>query len=127
MFVIKNRKLQGVNHSADGVEDTAAKQKGESAEGYITKKLREGQQTTPTHGDVNNCGYPFRTVDKKQALENADDGNAPNKGNQPYAGGAGQSQQANRSVGAGNQNINHQVVQFLEAKIAFYGATEGMV
>lgn len=127
MSVVEDRKLQCVNHATDGVQNTAAKQKGETSKRYIAQKLREGKQTTPAHGNVNNGRYPFWTVDEKQALEDAHNSNAPHKGNKPCTGGSGQCQQANRSVSTGDQNINHQMVQFLKTKVALYRASEGMI
>ena len=79
VLVVENRKLQGINDTADSVYDASAQKKGKGAGRNTFNELREGKQTAPAHGDINDCGYPFRTVNEEQTLENADKGDAPHE------------------------------------------------
>ena len=79
---VEQRKLQRVDHAADGVDDPACKQPSESGRGEIAEQLGECQHTGPSHADVKHGRYPFRAEDPEGLDQDTGDGDAPHDGEQ---------------------------------------------
>lgn len=109
---IKNRKLQGINHAADGIDDAACKKPAKRSMGKRVPKRSKYQKANPSHSNVN-CGRkPFRTGNPNHIDEHSGDGNAPYKGKQGIPHTSAKHDQAYGSVGTGNQYKYHHMVNF---------------
>lgn len=114
VLIVKDWKLQSIDHAANGVDDTAGQ---EPSKGLARKRcdnLSKGQHADPAHGNVNQGRKPFGAGDPQRVYENACSGNAPYQRQKEPAGAVAQNQHTDRSVGPGNQNENHHVVHLAQ-------------
>ncbi len=68
----KERKLQGVNHAADGVNNAARKQPRERTAGERCHDIAHREHAQPAHQDINHGRKPFRAGNPEQCLQNPD-------------------------------------------------------
>ena len=62
MFCIEDRQLQCVDDTSDGIDDAAGQEPAEPCAGQVVEDRNEGQNTEPSHSDVDYGGEPFRAV-----------------------------------------------------------------
>ena len=93
---IEDRKLQGIDHTADGIDDTAGKEPSKPARGRLWKIGTKSKYTQPAHSNVDHRGKPFRAVDPAALEDHSDDGNSPYEGTEDIADASVENDQAYR-------------------------------
>ena len=77
MLCIEDRQLQCVDDTSDGIDDAAGQKPAEPCTGQVVEDRDEGQNTEPSHSDVDYGGEPFRAVDPECFHEHSCRCNAP--------------------------------------------------
>ena len=85
---IEKWKLQSVNDAADRIDDAAGQEPAEPCAGQVVEDRNEGQNTEPSHSDVDYGGEPFRAVNPAALKDHSDDSNSPYKCTEDIAGAA---------------------------------------
>ena len=127
MLRIEDRKLQRIDHTADGIDDAAGEEPCESGRSESGNDLADRHDAYPAHRDVDHGREPLRAVDPEGIDDNAHDGNAPDKGQHPVAGLISEDDQAHRRVGSGDQDEDHHVVDLPENFVDMFRDVEGVV
>ncbi len=116
---IKYRKLQGINHAADGIDDTSGQQPVEGFSRQGTEYLRKGQQTYPAHADVQDGRHPFWAGDPEGFEYDSQQSDAPDQRQHTVAQGSADGDKAYRGVGSGNEDEDHHMVHFFQTFVYF--------
>ena len=82
MLCIEDRQLQGIDDTANGVDDAACQQPQERRRGQGLKQRSEYQNTYPAHCNIDHGRKPFGTGDPAGFYQHADSGDAPHEGKQ---------------------------------------------
>ena len=127
MLRIEDRKLQGIDHTADGIDDAAGKEPSEACAGQTMEDRNKSKYTQPAHSNVDHRGQPFRAVDPAALEDHSDDGNSPYEGTEDIAGVSVENDQAYRSVAAGNHHEDHHVIHFFQTAVHLGCGVYGMV
>ena len=127
MLRIEDRKLQSIDHTADGIDDTAGKEPSEACAGQIVEDRNKSKYTQPAHSNVDHRGKPFRAVDPAALEDHSDDGNGPYEGTEDIAGASVENDQAYRSVAAGDHHKDHHVIHFFQTAVHLDCRVYGMV
>lgn len=127
VFVVENRELQGIDDSADGVDDSACEEPAESSRCEGIYNLAEGEDAGPSHSDIEEGRDPFRTKYPECFDENPDSRDCPDDCKECDSGAAAEYEKAYRCVGSCNQDENHHVVYFFKNRIYLFGNVEGVV
>ena len=114
MLRIEDRKFQGIDHTADGIDDAAGKEPSEACAGQTMEDRNKSKYTQPAHSNVDHRGKPFRAVDPAALEDHSDDGNSPYEGTEDIAGASVENDQAYRSVAAGNHHEDHHMIHFFQ-------------
>ena len=111
VLCVENRQFQGVDHTADCVDDTACEkpEKGTVRQGI--PKCAKYSKADPAHGNVDDRGKPLGTGDPAGLDGYADQSNSPDNGEQCVAGFSTENNETDRGVGTGDQNKDHHVVK----------------
>lgn len=127
MLTVENRKFQCINDTADRVNDSTGEQPSEFCPCQIVENLTEGEDTGPSHTDVEDGGYPFR-AEHPEPFDN-DSGNCdtPYKCEHDKSGSALQYQQADRCVASGDQYEDHHMVDLFQDRVDTFGKIKGMI
>lgn len=112
MLRIEDRKLQRIDHTADGIDDAAGKEPSEACTGQIVEDRNKSKYTQPAHSNVDHRGKPFWAVDPAALEDHSDDGNGPYESTEDIAGASVENDQAYRSVAAGDHHEDHHVIHF---------------
>ena len=120
MFRIEDRQLQGIDDTAHGVDDAAGQQPEKSGRGQSFQQRPEYQDTYPAHGNVDHRGKPLGTADPEGVNEDSGCRDGPHQGQQKKTGPVPQHNQADGSVGSGNQNENHHVVKLAQKPVYLF-------
>lgn len=88
MFCIEDRQLQCVDDTSDGIDDATGQEPAEPCAGQVVEDRNEGQNTEPSHSDVDYGGEPFRAVNPAALKDHSDDSNSPYKCTEDIAGAA---------------------------------------
>ena len=94
MLRIEDRKFQGIDHTADGIDDAAGKEPSEACAGQTMEDRNKSKYTQPAHSNVDHRGKPFRAVDPAALEDHSDDGNSPYEGTEDIAGASVENDQA---------------------------------
>lgn len=124
---IEKRKLQSIDDAADGVDDTARQKPSKSRSGERVEDGNKGQNTQPSHSDIEHGGYPFGTGDPKCLQKDSADGNCPHGGTQGVAKSASQNDETDGCVAASDHNGYHHMVHFAQPPIHFLSGINRMV
>lgn len=119
MLGVEERQLQGIDDSAHGVDDAARQKPGEAGRRQGADDLGERQDAHPAHSDVNQGREPLGAGNPAGVDDDAHNGNAPDQTQQDPAGLVAQHDHAYRSVGAGDEDEDHHVVQFAQKLVDF--------
>ena len=77
MLCVEDRQLQGIDDTANGVDDAARQQPQERRCGQGFKQRSEYQNTYPAHGNIDHGRKPFGTGDPAGFYQHADSGDTP--------------------------------------------------
>ena len=127
MLCIKDRKFQRIDHTADGINDTAGKKPSETGPWQIVEDRYKSQNTQPAHSNINYRGKPFRAVDPAALKDHTDDGNGPYKRTEDITNAAMENDQANRSIAAGDHHKDHHMIHFFQAAVHLGGGIYRMI
>lgn len=127
VFGVEERQLQGVDDAAHGVDDAARQEPGKAGSGQGADDLGERQEAYPAHGDVNQGREPLGAGDPAGVDDDTHDGDSPDQTQQDPAGLVAQHNHAHRSVGAGDENEDHHVVQFAQKLVDFRGNIQAVI
>lgn len=127
MLRIEDRKLQRIDHTADGIDDAAGKEPAEACTGQIVEDRNKSKYTQPAHSNVDHRGKPFWAVDPAALEDHSDDGNGPYEGTEDIAGASVENDQAYRSVAAGDHHKDHHVIHFFQTAVHLDCRVYGMV
>lgn len=114
MAVIKNRKLQCIDDTANGVYDAAGQQPAESSGGHGVKDLSKCEDASPAHADIQDRGYPLGAIHPECFDQDPGNRDAPHNRKKDNTGLAAQDKQADWRIAAGNKDTDHHVVNFLQ-------------
>ena len=127
MLRIEDRKLQSIDHTADGIDDTAGKEPSEACAGQIVEDRNKSKYTQPAHSNVDHRGKPFWAVDPAAFEDHADDGNSPYQCTEDVTGAAVKDDQAYRCIAACDHHEDHHVIHFFQAAVHLGGGIYRMV
>jgi len=65
---VKYREFAGINDSADRINDSAGKEPAKRIVVEQGHNITKGEYAQPAHGNVENGGHPFWTINKKDTL-----------------------------------------------------------
>ena len=127
MLRIEDRKLQRIDHTADGIDDAAGKEPSEACTGQIVEDRNKSKYTQPAHSNIDYGGKPFRAVDPAAFEDHADDGNSPYQCTEDVTGAAVKDDQAYRCIAACDHHEDHHVIHFFQAAVHLGGGIYRMV
>lgn len=127
MLRIEDRKLQRIDHTADGIDDAAGKEPSEACTGQIVEDRNKSKYTQPAHSNVDHRGKPFWAVDPAALEDHADDGDGPYQGTEDITGTAVEDDQAYRCIAACDHHEDHHVIHFFQAAVHLGSGVYGMV
>ena len=127
MLRIEDRKLQSIDHTADGIDDAAGKEPSEACTGQIVEDRNKSKYTQPAHSNVDHRGKPFWAVDPAAFEDHADDGNSPYQCTEDVTGAAVKDDQAYRCIAACDHHEDHHVIHFFQAAVHLGGGIYRMV
>lgn len=125
--LFQQRKLQRVNHSAHGIDDSSGQKPYECLKRKCKVDITKSKDTQPAHSDIENGGEPFRTGNPEQFEDDACQGNSPDQDKQTQSLGSAENHDTYRCVGTGNEDENHTVVDFFQLFICAWAKIKGMV
>ena len=117
---VEQWKLQCINDTSDGVNDTAGQEPVKGSRSQGCDDGFEGCEANPAHGNVDHRGKPFRTVDPDGIDDDTDDRDGPDERQKAVSDRIAKDDQADRSVGAGDQNEDHHMVDLFEHLIDMF-------
>jgi len=124
---VEQWKLQCVYNAADGVNDSAGEEPVECTRCQRSDNGLDRREANPAHGDVDHGGEPLGTVDPKCIDDDSDDRDGPNEGQKAVSDRIAENDQADRSVGTGDQYEDHHVVDLFEHFVDLLRDIEGVV
>ena len=110
MLCIEQRKLQCVDHTADGVDHATSHQPYKSGGGKGLYQWNHSKHTQPAHGNVDGGREPFWTGDPECLDQHACNGNSPHKDQKRDSYGVSQRNHTNRGVASSDQNKDHHMI-----------------
>lgn len=113
MTVIEDREFQCINDAANRVNDTACKKPSERCRGQCVQDLGKGENTGPSHSDIQYGRKPFRAINPECFDQDSGNRDAPYKKQKRNPGLAVEYKQTDRSVCSGNQYGDHHMIDFL--------------
>lgn len=127
MFRIEDWEFQCIDHTADGINNTAGQEPAETCTGKVVEDRDKSQDTQPAHSNVDHRGKPFRAVNPAAFEDHADDGNGPYKGAEDITGAAVENDQAYRGIAAGDHHEDHHVIHFFQTAVYLGGGVYRVV
>ena len=124
---VKNREFQRVDDTAYSVDDAPCQKPSECRRRQGVQDLCECQHAGPAHADIQDRRYPLGTVYPERLQDNAQNGDAPNNGEQDNAGPVLEDQEADGRVAACYENKDHHVIYFFQDGVHFFGTVECVV
>lgn len=117
---VKERELQSVDNSADGIDNAACDQPGKSGRGKRLYQRNQRAYTKPSHGDVNQGGEPFGTGDPKCFDQHADQSDTPHKDQKRDSDAVSERNQADRRIASRDQDEDHHVIDLPKYLVYFF-------
>lgn len=77
MLRIEDRKLQRIDHTADGIDDPTCQKPVEASPGKCMEDGDKGKNTKPAHSNIKHRGQPFRAGDPAAFQDHTKNSNAP--------------------------------------------------
>ena len=127
MLRIEDRKFQGIDHTADGVNDSAGQKPVKASPWESMKNRYECQDTQPAHGDVQYRRKPFGAGDPTAFQNHSQYGNCPYQCTQNISDVIMKNNETYRSVAACNHNENHHMIYFAETPVYFFCRIYGVI
>ena len=115
MLRIEDRKLQRIDHTADGIDDAAGKEPSACTGADCGRSEQKQVHTASPFQCRSSRGKPFWAVDPAALEDHSDDGNGPYEGTEDIAGASVENDQAYRSVAAGDHE-DHHVIHFFRRR-----------
>lgn len=125
--LVKDRELQSVKDSADGIDDTAGQKPSEGSGRKGGHQWFKYKHAGPAHADVDDGADPVRAVDNKYLKSDADKSGCPHENQKRDAAASRESQQAYRRVGAGDQNEDHRVIDTAKQQVHLRGDIQRVI
>ena len=107
---VKNGKLQGIDHTADGIDDTACQKPAEGSMREHVPECSEDTETYPAHGNVDNGRKPLGTGDPAGFQNHAKKGDSPYYGKKCVAQLSAEDDQTDRCIGTCDQHKDHHMI-----------------
>ncbi len=114
MTGVENFQLKAVQGPAQRVEDATAQKPGEGTVRQQVYERLEGKNAHPAHCNVQDGRKPFRAVHEEVFGDHPEGRHAPDGRKQNGSGAPFQDDGADRSVGAGNQEKDGEMIDSLE-------------
>lgn len=127
MLRVEDRQFQRVDHTADGIDDAAGEQPCKGRWCECCHDLADCHDAYPAHRNIDHGGEPLRAVDPEGIDDDAHDGDAPYQRQHPVSGLVSENDQAHRSVGSGDQDEDHHVIDLSENFIDMFRDIEGVI
>lgn len=127
MLRIEDRKLQSIDHTADGIDDAAGEQPCKGRWCECCHDLADCHDAYPAHRNIDHGGEPLRAVDPEGVDDDSHDRDAPDEGQHPVSGTVSEDDEAYRSVSSGDQDEDHHVIDLSEKFIDMLRDIEGVV
>lgn len=123
--VVVGEFFPGVEEDAYGVGEPAEEDAEGGGGGHLGEHAGEGEGAGPAHDEVEGHGEPFPAAEEEELVEEPGGCHAPNEGE---VGAAGQVAQQQGGVGAGDEEVDADVVELAQAVFplgALYGVVGG--
>ena len=117
---IEERKLQCIDDTADGVNDASGYEPQEGCGGEGGYQRHHGEDTEPSHGNIDQRGKPFGTGDPEGFDQDACNGGPPYENKERDACGVPKGNHADRRIASGNQDKDHHMVDFSQKPVDFF-------
>lgn len=114
---IKDRQLQGVDHTADGVDDPTSQQPAKSGFGQCVDDREKGQDTQPAHSNVQYRGNPFGAGYPESLKKDSKDCSGPYQGAKGVSNRIVKDDQADWGVASCYHNKDHHMIQLFQAAV----------
>lgn len=127
MSCIEDRKLQRVDDSSDGIDNSARHQpcKGRGWKRFYQRNHHK--DTEPAHGDIDEGGKPFGAGNPEHFNQDADSGCSPYKRQKGISDRIPQCDDADGRIAACNQNKNHHMIHLPQNLIGLFRNIKGVV
>ena len=110
---IEDRKLQGVDDAAHGVDDATGQKPAKGYGAQRTEDLRQAHEADPAHADIDDRRKPFWTGDPAGLDQDAYGSDRPDNDTHQRSDTVTERYHTKRCVGTGNKKENHDVIQLL--------------
>lgn len=127
MKLIEYRELQGVDHAADRVDDTAGEKPGKCLWAHEMINAADREDAEPAHGNVDGGIEPFWGIYPTDRQKQSGKCKTPDDSAQRSAGACRKHKHADRCIASGDQEIDHDVIQLLEQKSCLVICDDRMV
>ncbi len=117
---IEERKLQCIDDTADGVDDASGYEPQEGCGGEGGYQRHHGEDTEPSHGNIDQRGKTFGTGDPEGFDQDACNGGPPYENKERDACGVSKGNHADRRIASGNQNKDHHMIDFSQKPVDFF-------
>ena len=124
---VEQWKLQCINDTADGVDNTAGEEPVKCTRSEGGHNGFDRSEAYPAHGNVDQRRKPFRTVDPQGVDDDSDKCDGPDESQKAVAHRVSQDDQADRSISSGDQNENHHMINFFQHFVELFGNIECVV
>ena len=124
---IKDRQLQCVDHTADGVDDPTSQQPAKSGFGQCVDDREKGQDTQPAHSNVQYRGNPFGAGYPEGFKKDSKDCCGPYQGAKGVSYRIVKDDQADGGVASCYHNKDHHMIQLLQSAVHLRRRINGMM
>src|SRR5215472_5193337 len=118
--------VEGEEQDSEGVEQASHKEKYQSQRRKGGKKLADGDQGEPSHGEIKHGRDAGKASQEKYFEDHAARGQRPDNAQQRPAPGAAKADERERRVSAGDQKVDRHMVQDAEHALGF-GQTNAVI
>lgn len=127
MQLVEDWQFQGIDHTADRINDPTGKQPEKLLRSKGLIELGKSEDAGPPHSNIKDRRYPFRAIDPAQFQDTAKKSNAPDSSQQDLSDHAGQYEQTDRCITAGNQYEDHHMIDLLSNAVGSWCGIKGMI
>lgn len=125
--VVPSRPLHRVQHPAQGVEQPAQHQPEHPLRGHVPQQAREHEHGHPPHDQVGPRRHPPRRVDPPQGHHRTGQGHPPHHRKHGEPPVLSEHQQADGRIGAGDEEIDGDMVIFPKGDAARYPHVQAVI
>ncbi len=127
MSGVEKGQLERIDDAADGIDDTAGYKPEKSCARQGSDQRNHGEDTEPSHGDVDQRRKPFWTGDPESFDQDSGDGGSPDQKKERITDGIPQRDHTDRCITSGDQDKDHHMIDFAKNAVNFLGYVQRMI